>query len=825
MKQLIILTTKENYGWASMQEIVPSLEEQWLKLQDTNKQNYEVKRFVFEDHAPKKMIKEIMKADFIIITSYCVPIALFLAYLRQNLGLNHFRLIFHLHGFSTFAMWPLYHWKLGKSLRTDDLFISSCTRDQHCFKTFFKDLPVYCVPFSLPLLKKPAPPKKSNSKVPFIFAGRISEQKNLHTLFYAFHLFKKRNPDLPFEFKIFGKEDHLGSPHIGKKSGPYLDFLLELRSQLQLENDISFLGHVTREVLDHEAQIQSIFVVSGLHSDENFGMAAFRFLCYGHLALLSDWGGHRDLKTAFPNQTTLIPVNSSAIGPWIDPLEMSYLLQKIYNHYPSSPHSPHIPTYYQDQDLHYEKILSIKHDSRPSQIPPIATQLVQRFLDYGQTMQIFTGYDDPLFQPFLKAYGMRPFQNDQNDTFEMIQLHPWVEVKDRTLKIHDPHRGYREQEFHSGIIQCIFYTSQGHNKIVMLCEKSAKQLLQDGLAFALPSSQYETLHELSIHSKKWLYQYCDQKVENPFYPDKKLGKNYFPQNVSIVDAIFFGSFPNRLIESVHWDFQAIRPWCLCSSVKKAFEQLFKINGIGVIERNIPTFSKIIPSQEITFIYAGRLSPAKNIEQLILFQHCWQHHFDHQSRLVFFGNFDSQEDHHHQEKTTNYEVVIHELISSLHWIHPPLFLGHYPSQVWANEPFINPLFVSFSLYSNEDFGVSVYQALMNQWPVFLTNWGGHQEVIGLKINPTRWNFFSSVDYVEFCNEFKMNLDRPRPFGLNQACEPAQTIPMELWKQKVQKAIKHYGPEILHLGRLDDHAFSLSKQGKDFYKKLQVIFTGH
>src|SRR5207253_2174201 len=70
------------------------------------------------------------------------------------------------------------------------------------------------------------------------------------------------------------------------------------------------------------------FVSPSLHIGENFGLAAFRSLAAGNPAVLSSWGGHRDLGRLFKTSARCVPVRSSRWGPVVSPFELASAMKK-----------------------------------------------------------------------------------------------------------------------------------------------------------------------------------------------------------------------------------------------------------------------------------------------------------------------------------------------------------------------------------------------------------------------------------------------------------------------------------------------------------------
>ena len=53
--------------------------------------------------------------------------------------------------------------------------------------------------------------------------------------------------------------------------------------------------------------------------------------------------------------------------------------------------------------------------------------------------QIFKDYRDSLKDHFFDAYGQMPF--NENDPHDDLKIVPWVEEKETSFEVNDPHRG------------------------------------------------------------------------------------------------------------------------------------------------------------------------------------------------------------------------------------------------------------------------------------------------------------------------------------------------------------------------------------------------
>lgn len=419
-----------------MEEIITWIENTWIDWAKLNKTHYE---FVNVDEVGFKDIAKLaFNADKIIVTCFNLKIANTLSGLRGKLSLNT-PWIFYLHGLASFGCWPLFRWDVGHLLTHKDVFVGSCKRDLDQVRVVFPDIKTFIIPFSLPLPENISQ-KPSSHKKKFAFIGRLSSQKNLHSLITAASLLKS-----DFELHFFGKEDYYGSPLMGFKDEHYLEELKKLARHLNIESKVIFHGFMNR--LDIEAMMDMeewIFIAPSLHSDENFGMAAFRNLLNGHRAILSDWGGHTDYPEHFPHQVKLLKVYQSDIGPWISINEMKSAMEESFPSFKSFP----APTYYSEASIHAKLSETFAYQGDDSKVTtnPILQTLLERREDFLQKKisdgsRLYHSYADKLKDPFFIAYAGGEFHKNENNNNKMVS---WAQSNNGIISIADPHRGHFE---------------------------------------------------------------------------------------------------------------------------------------------------------------------------------------------------------------------------------------------------------------------------------------------------------------------------------------------------------------------------------------------
>ncbi|PIK14032.1 glycosyltransferase [Halobacteriovorax sp. JY17] len=441
-RTMLILTSAQNFSWFSMTEIIPEIEKLWEEIAEKN--NYKVLKINVDKASVKEIIIKGIKSNLILVTCFNLKISWALKILRTKMEI-HAPLKFYVHGMSTVGLWPLVFWEWDTIWNKNDSFIVSCQRDVKILKDKFKNINVEYLPFSAPENISIINRKDQFKRRSFYYIGRISEQKNLHTLLYAFskHLIQEKSSLLT----IFGREDELGSPNMGIPSINYKSYLENLSQELGIEKSISFKGFVPREEIKNLIpEGKKVFISSSLHSDENFGMAVLQALRFGHKAIISNWGGYADFKEHYRYQVSLVDVEHGDFGPYINTkqliTEMNLIdLKEI---------DPDRTTFFERGHIANRYKLKLFEENKETCDFSFAREIVnirKEFSSDIMSSKIFNDYRDELYHYFSKKYSSsskKEFSAKEEDLF------PWVKVEEPRVLINDPHKGILELEFEVG---------------------------------------------------------------------------------------------------------------------------------------------------------------------------------------------------------------------------------------------------------------------------------------------------------------------------------------------------------------------------------------
>jgi radical SAM protein with 4Fe4S-binding SPASM domain len=401
-KRIITLTSRENFVWTSMQEIIPLIENTWNTLCSSN--NYDHQIIDVDNSAPSQNLQSLISSDLIVITCFNNTIANYIKVIREQLGIDT-RFVFYLHGLATIALWPLQRFQVLHLLTSDDLFIGTCEGDYNSLLLTSCNFNFLKLPFCIPDYESPT--NGTSALRPFVYIGRVSPQKNLGTLIKAYSLLNDLERQThPLIF--YGKEDHLGYPNIGLDNKSYLENLVLLIKELKLEKSVFFKGFIDRLTIQKELGTNYIFISPSTHSDENFGMAAFRALLTGVPCVLSAWGGHNEFAPSFPSQINYIKPFIDSDGPNLQIEDLKNAM--IGSMEKRSMNSTEVPEAFTlDYICHalLEAINTEANNKAPLKITQLARNIYKQQLNFeekGKVQQCFGSYTDQAFLLYFKAY-------------------------------------------------------------------------------------------------------------------------------------------------------------------------------------------------------------------------------------------------------------------------------------------------------------------------------------------------------------------------------------------------------------------------------------
>ena len=428
-KIITIVSTNEVNEWISLIEAASSIIAYWFRYQDSSTK---IELLDLSQGIQKSQANKVaLGSDCLIFVKISPTTSQFMKLTRM---INpECKMIFH--GFESasvyFANTSLYG--IDNFLYQQDLWIMSCQADAELARLSFKDIKTEVVPLKSHDLHKVPEDKKNECKNIYYF-GRISEQKNLNASLFGVSLVADEMRKNGRKFKIYGYEDYLGVPNLRIPSSGYLEDLYSMVKQLSLKDLVEFYPAVQVEKMEEELR-HGVFLSPSVHSDENFGLVAFRALKIGSPAILSKWGGHIDLNLQYTN-IEYIDVFETRTGPEVNPCQIAEKLLKIWSKNPvikdlKKPFQK-LSLEWKGQDKLIMGHLKVEVMNRVADAHP---WLLRKWPLYGK---IFSNHLDPKYLMAQRIYGARKLPERKN----LQQLiSPLVTINSKEIKIKDPKLG------------------------------------------------------------------------------------------------------------------------------------------------------------------------------------------------------------------------------------------------------------------------------------------------------------------------------------------------------------------------------------------------
>jgi glycosyltransferase involved in cell wall biosynthesis len=189
-------------------------------------------------------------------------------------------------------------------LTTRDTLVVNCTADQELAHKYFSNAQVRLLPFAIderrfhPLdaAERSAARERHGFRAEdriLIYAGRITLQKNIHTLLKVFSVVQSVVPDALLV--LSGAVEEHGSPEFGIKPVDLTQTIMRLLPRLGIPRGRVFYRLSTPPALLRELYgIADAKVNLTLHHDENFGLAPVEAMACGTPVIGTAWGGLKD---------------------------------------------------------------------------------------------------------------------------------------------------------------------------------------------------------------------------------------------------------------------------------------------------------------------------------------------------------------------------------------------------------------------------------------------------------------------------------------------------------------------------------------------------
>ncbi len=193
------------------------------------------------------------------------------------------------------------------------------------------------------------------------------------------------------------------------------------------------------------------------------------------------------------------------------------------------------------------------------------------------------------------------------------------------------------------------------------------------------------------------------------------------------DVVLLGDALFILKQARYWaPKKSYRIWLLSHQYKELLGKELDIDPafFGVIPRYelVSRARDVKPinwKKPVDLIFAGRPLPSKNLEAVILLTEALQK-LKLPCSLHITGPFKGE---------TFFSLARYmELIESIHWTYSPPVVHGNLGKNWTKHPWKNPIYISLSQTNSEDFSVSLAEAEEARFPLLLSEWLVHKEII-------------------------------------------------------------------------------------------------
>ncbi len=313
-------------------------------------------------------------------------------------------------------------------------------------------------------------------------------------------------------------------------------------------------------------------------------------------------------------------------------------------------------------------------------------------------------------------------------------------------------------------------------------------------------------------------------------------------NSQPLNIVLAGGFFARIVNCSEWPKGKYKIWVLCSAAKSVLCSLLKLPAhfIGVIPRYelfprtaMPNFFS--PDAPSNLVFAGRICEAKGIFPIMEICRSLQIDYGFPINLHFIGDF-LELDHplsvqKRAPDTNTTKQRVRKFIADSKWNQAPRFISAMAHSQWTKAKLENPIFISLSDSSHEDFGVSLAQAQAAGWPSILSAWGAHHDAAGIDtiLLPAPPFGKAAGDSSESCESLCAQLleewfgtEQKNSKVKNKTSQEPQAVSLEYLALLIEIADRRY-PKLKYFSRRGFKNFILTKSGFDFFKEYHRIFS--
>lgn len=190
-----------------------------------------------------------------------------------------------------------------KYLTTADCLMCNCLADVELASKYFANARTALLPFipdeALFYMSDSGTRCEAKQRMGFnvhekilFYAGRLTLEKNLHTLLRIFSVVVKVVPEA--RLLLAGDVEDLPFSEFGVSATDMRRMLFRLTDKLNIRSKVQFLGHQTPKQLRELYMIADLAVNVTLHHDENFGLSQVEAMACGTPVVGTNWGGLKD---------------------------------------------------------------------------------------------------------------------------------------------------------------------------------------------------------------------------------------------------------------------------------------------------------------------------------------------------------------------------------------------------------------------------------------------------------------------------------------------------------------------------------------------------
>ncbi|WP_034730648.1 glycosyltransferase family 4 protein [Bacteriovorax sp. Seq25_V] len=329
MTKTILIYDNQRSEWDSVQSIKTNLLASYNLLENVQYEEYSItidttshELYCIYERIVKSNPDKVVFVDGVPHPSVIIPL-----FKSENFK-DKFEIIFHIYGDFTIK---LSEWANIESVLKDFncKFLCASPKQVDLIKKFIidSDENVELCPFAIDSntyfhsedLRKNTRHQLSiqDDEIVFCYTGRLSYQKNIHSLInYFYQVYRVFR--LKCKFYIIGEFDDLGAPFIGKHfpNSYYFNKIFDVYKDLPeiFREKLIFTGKLSSGELNKFYNASDLFVSFSVHNDEDFGMSPLEALATGTPCIITDWGGYSAFRSEYCKTiTTKIEIDSIKI--------------------------------------------------------------------------------------------------------------------------------------------------------------------------------------------------------------------------------------------------------------------------------------------------------------------------------------------------------------------------------------------------------------------------------------------------------------------------------------------------------------------------------